>query len=351
MRIVGRRAVLRAAASAAGAAVFALPAVLRSATAHAAARPDLGPLVVQLGWVKNVEWAGEYFADQQGYYRDEGFSGATLTSGGPNAPPLESVVHSGKALTAIGSPSTTAAAILRGARLKIIAVQYQTCPYVIASRAEKPLRTPQDMIGKRIGVPSSNESTWSAFLKANDIAAGRVQAVTVGFSPAPLVTGQVDGLLGFVTNVLGALKSRQIGAHHFGLGEFNYPLVNNDYMVSEDALAKRRPALKALLRAEIRGWTRSLASPEQSARLTVEEYGKDLGLDLADQIDQSRIQNRLIQSAHTRQHGLFTLTPEQVEKSVELLRLGGIGISATQLFDLSVLNEVYAEDASLRPPA
>jgi hypothetical protein len=43
-------------------------------------RPDFGPLVVQLPWVKNVEWAGAYFADRHGYYRDAGFSSDTLVA-------------------------------------------------------------------------------------------------------------------------------------------------------------------------------------------------------------------------------------------------------------------------------
>ena len=70
--------------------------------------------------------------------------------------------------------------------------------------------------------------------------------------------------------------------HTFGLGDFGYPLVNNNYIVSDEALRTQRDAVKALLRAEIRGWKASLSSPALSARITVDEYGRDLGLTLAE---------------------------------------------------------------------
>ena len=47
---------------------------------------DLGDLSVQLSWIKNAEFAGEFMADTNGYYTDAGFSEVTLTAG-PGATP------------------------------------------------------------------------------------------------------------------------------------------------------------------------------------------------------------------------------------------------------------------------
>src|SRR5215212_8256850 len=79
---------------------------------------DLGPLTYRLGWVKNVGWAGTYFADKKGYFRDEGFSSVELVPGGPNAAPSESIVNAGKALVSLSSPAITAGAVGNGAKLK-----------------------------------------------------------------------------------------------------------------------------------------------------------------------------------------------------------------------------------------
>ena len=56
-----------------------------------------GELVFQLSWLKDVEFAGEYIADTNGYYTQVGFSGVQLLTGGPNVA-QDAVVESGKAL-------------------------------------------------------------------------------------------------------------------------------------------------------------------------------------------------------------------------------------------------------------
>jgi ABC-type nitrate/sulfonate/bicarbonate transport system substrate-binding protein len=337
MQRLNRATFVRTSAAAAGVALLG-----------AAPRTDYGELTVQLPWIKNVEWAGEYLADKRGFYHDAGFSSVTLIGGGPGAPPVEMVITAGRAFASISSLAPTASAILAGATVKTIAVQYQTSPYIIASPAERPIRTPHDMIGKRIGVPGGNEPTWRAFLRVNGIDPARVDVVTVGSTAAPLANKQVDGLLAFVTNVPHTFEVQGIAIHWFGLGDFSYRLVNNNYIVADDTLRTKRDAVKAFLRAEIRGWKASLASPAESARITVDEYGRDLGLAMADQIAQSNVQRSLMESPQTRARGLFTLSPGDLERNVGLLRASGIDIAAGRLFDLSPLNEVYAEDPSLR---
>jgi hypothetical protein len=50
----------------------------------------------------------------------------------------------------------------------------------------------------------------------------------------------------------------------------------------------------------------------------------------------------------TRANGLFTMTDQLVEENLAALRLAGAPVSREQLFDLSLITEVYAEDPSLR---
>ena len=40
-----------------------------------------GELNLQLSWIKNAEFAGEYMADSKGYYTDAGFSSVNLVAG------------------------------------------------------------------------------------------------------------------------------------------------------------------------------------------------------------------------------------------------------------------------------
>jgi len=85
------------------------PASSGTSTTVAGAK-DLGQLTFQLSWIKNVEFAGEYIADTNGYYTQIGFSSVNLMSGGPNVN-QDSIVDSGKRFIGSSDPHITSPAV------------------------------------------------------------------------------------------------------------------------------------------------------------------------------------------------------------------------------------------------
>jgi len=318
-------------------------------TAAGGTKKDFGELVFQLSWIKNVEFAGEYIADTNGFYTKEGFSKVTLLSGGPNVQ-QDAVVASGKALVCISAPDITSAAINQGADLITIGAQYQKNPFAIMSLASKPIATPQDMIGKKIGVQATNEAVWNSFLKANNIDPGKINKVPVQFDPSPLVSGTVDGWFSFVTNEPNLLKVKGVATHTFLLADYKYPLVSETYVVKKSDLAgANRDKIKAMLRADIQGWQKNIADPTLGATLAATKYGKDQGLTVAEQKLESASENILIATADTRANGLFTITPQLIDENINTLKVAGITITKDKLFDTSVIDEVYSENPELKP--
>ena len=111
---------------------------------------DSNALRVQLSWIKNAEFAGEYFADTNGCYEEEGFSSVTLLSGPKTVP---DVVMSRAALVGLADVVGISPALSAGVPLKIIDAKYQKNPFTILSlKAAANIRRPADLIGKRIGV-------------------------------------------------------------------------------------------------------------------------------------------------------------------------------------------------------
>ncbi len=188
------------------------------------------------------------------------------------------MVAGGKAFIGISSPDITSAAILQGADLITVGAQYQKNPFCIMSLASKPIPTPQDMIGKKIGVQSTNESIWKAFLKANNIDASKITEVPVQFDPTPLTTGTVDGWFSFITNEPNLLKVKGIDTATFLLADYNYPLVSESYIVRKSTIKSDRDKIKAVLVADIKGWHDSIANPAAGPHLAVTKYGSSLGL-------------------------------------------------------------------------
>jgi ABC-type nitrate/sulfonate/bicarbonate transport system substrate-binding protein len=316
-----------------------------AASGTTAAPNSLGTLNFVGPWVPDVETAGEYIADSKGFWKQQGFSSVNVIPSGPTAPPQETMVQTGKGLVAITSLDSTAAAVQKGFGIVVIGVQYQKNPFCIMSAASKPINTPQDMIGKKIGVQSPNEAVWAAFLKANNIDSSKVNKVTVGFDPTPLTQGTVDGWFSFITNEPILLKvGHNFDTVTFLLNDFNYPEGGNAYISTTDSLKSARAKVKAAMIGDILGWKESLTNPQESAQLAVQ---KGQGLTQEEQVLQAIAQGKLIVDANVQAHGLFYATPDFQAANIKTLALGGTNVTASQLFDMSLLDEIY-QDANLK---
>jgi ABC-type nitrate/sulfonate/bicarbonate transport system substrate-binding protein len=308
---------------------------------------DFGALKYQLSWIKNTEFAGQYFADKNGYYKKEGFSSVQLLAGGPTVA-QDAVVAAGKTLVAISSPDIAAPAVLKGSNTIIVAALFQKNPFCMMSLASNPLKDPKSMIGKKIGIQAANTSVFNSFLKANDLSPSQMTIVPVQFDPTPLANKQVDGWFSFVTNEPNLLKEKGVDTTTFLLNDYNYPLVSQVYVVKRDSLDSKRDAIKALLKADIMGWHDALKDARGGAALAVNTYGKGQGLTIDEQTLESEAQNKLILDDRTKTDGIMTMTDAMIEENIKSLALGGTTIKAEQLFDMSVINEVYKENPNLK---
>ncbi len=321
-----------------------------AATTAAAAKKDLGKMSLRLSWIKNSEFAGSYMADTNGYYKAEGFSAVDLIAGGPSATPIEVDVQSGKALVGISAPDLVGAAKAKGADLVIIGVQYQKNPFCVMSLAKSPIKTPQEMYGKKFGLQAGNQVVWDAFVKASGIDDSKITKIPAQFDPQPLVSGEADCWMSFVTNEPNLLKVKGVDTVNFLLADFGYPLVSEVYVVKKETLTKNRDTLKAFLRAEIKGWTDVYKDPKKAADVTATVYGKDLGLEAAEQQLEVEAENLLIWTEDTKANGIFTLTDKLLAEQGGILTKAGITVAMADLFDLSLLKEIYTENPELKAP-
>jgi len=308
---------------------------------------SFGDASIQLSWIKNTEFMGEFVADDAGYFTDAGFDSVDMVPGPASA---EAGVISGNVDLGIGNAISTGTVIAQeGAPLKIIGATYQKNPFTILSlKGVGNIATLADLKGKTIGVQASNQSLWDAFLKVNDIDPTTINVVPVEYDPTPLFNGEVDGWFAYLTN-------ESIDAELAGLEPVNLPLADNGlpfvaetFTASDAAIAKDRDKLKALLVAEIKGWTKAINDPTAAATLTVDTYGKELGLTMEKETRQAEIQaTDLVVSDDTKANGLFTISDKLQKQSIATLKAAGIDIDAKSLFDLSLLAEVYKENPDL----
>ncbi|MBM9595388.1 ABC transporter substrate-binding protein [Roseitranquillus sediminis] len=295
------------------------------------------PVTLQLSWLHSVQFAGSYIAQEQGLWADEGLEVA-LTPGGPNAP-VEPPVVAGQALVGISAADYTAAAVENGAPFKIILVAMQKNPFTIASLPGNPVREPADLVGKRIGMALANTPVLQALCTLNGVPIEEIEIVPTQYSAAPLLAGEVDCLLCWLTDLPVAMAIQGVDSVTMLMADYGYAVHSQTYIATEDSLANRRNELVGLIRGEVEGWNAYRQDTDAAAALTVAKF-PDAGLDIETQRLQAELQVPLMFSDLTEQHGFGWWTDETVEANVETLALLGRQVTP-DLWDRSILEEVH----------
>ncbi|GHF32077.1 ABC-type nitrate/sulfonate/bicarbonate transport system substrate-binding protein [Amycolatopsis bartoniae] len=329
---------------------FALAACGTPANSGSGGTADggLGELNYAFSWLYDVTQAGSYVADTKGYYKQVGFTSVKFIPGGPSAVSVLTQLANGSAQFGVSSPTEIVGANANGASFRIIGAMYQEDPRCIVSLAGKPLKTPADLKGKTIAVADADKPFMQAFLDVNGVTASEVTIVPFQYDPAPLVAGQVDGILDYSTNSPISLQQSGHEPAVMMFAEFNWSTVTQTYVASTDQISESADLLKAALRADIMGWRDNIADPKEGASLAVDNYGKSLKFSLDNQLGCNEAEIVLMKTADTEKNGIFTVTDELQQATVRTLALSGVHTTAADLFDLSLLTAVYQEHPELK---
>ena len=232
-----------------------LGAMLEAAASPAGASPAtaLTPVTYQLGWLANVENAGEFVADTRGYFADEGIK-ITLVPGGPTTT-VEPLVLAGRCLVGLSETDTTAQAITQGGKLKTIGATLQVTPLAVASLASKPIDTPFDLYGKKFGVQAFQDQVVDAFFKTIGVDKSKITIVPASGDPSILPAGEVDALFVLLDNEPITLALQGVKTHTFTLDQYGWNVFGDTLEVADASLAnaKTRDIIVHVVRAVVRG--------------------------------------------------------------------------------------------------
>jgi ABC-type nitrate/sulfonate/bicarbonate transport system substrate-binding protein len=252
-----------------------------------------GELTMALGWVPDVEYADLWVALDRHYIADEGLHFNYLP-GGPNAPQPVLEVSAREADFGDSDWLPFCDALTQGNDFVILASLFPVTPIGLISLPSHPVQTPADLAGLRFLVQGPNERAMlQALFRINGLPENYTM-VPVGFSPEPLIEGAGDAYFCFVTNQPQTLKRMGLreGTDFFvtRLYDLGYRVSTSLLTIERTTLKNRRSEMVRFLRALLRGHTVNAADPAYGARLAVDHYGADLGLDLEQQTTLNRLQ-------------------------------------------------------------
>src|SRR5437899_7249383 len=245
----------------AGAGIVSVPRAASGATSE---------VTFQLGWIISNGQIGEIVARSLGYFEAEQIN-LKVAPGGPNVDGVAIVAAGSAQAGNLSSSPSLMLARAGGIPVKCFAVGYQEHPFTYFSLSKKPIRTPQDMVGKKIGTQGTARILLRALLAKNKIKESDVQIVIMGSDMLPLVTGQVDAVTGWLTNV-SALRALGPDRVDMRLWDAGIQLYATLYYATDEHVQKHADVLAGFTRAAAKGWLYAYQNPEKAVDLLVKAY-------------------------------------------------------------------------------
>jgi NitT/TauT family transport system substrate-binding protein len=301
-----RRTVLTGAAATVAAAANLLPS-------GGFAQAKTQTINLQLGWLASNNNIGEVVAKELGYFEEEKLN-VQIQPGGPNIDGV-AIVASGRC--EIGQVSSSPSLMLAASQkipVLCFATALQQHPYTFFSLEKKPIRTPKDMIGKKIGIQATGKILLTALLKKHNIPEKDVEVVVVGADFSPLLTGQVDAFTGWLTSTT-AIKALGQPPVTLRLWDAGVQLYALPLYATKDTLAKKPEMVAGFLKAQGRGYAFAHKDPEKAADLLIKEYPN---FKRGDELDGLKVLLKFAFNENTKVNGWGAFEPKVWQEQITL---------------------------------
>lgn len=223
-----------------------------------------------LKWRHQFQFAGYYAAQAKGYYAAEGIE-VVILEGGAELSPISSVL-AGKAEFGV-SDAELVLARLRGQPVVACASIFQHSPYVIMSRRDRQIRTPADLIGKRIML---SDEQGAAQLRTMMIREGIDPAVSIvkhSWRLRDLIEGNVDAMSGYA--MVEPAHMRALGVEPSIMRAIDYGVdFYGDTLFTTEKQWKDHPArTHSFIHASLKGWQYAMRHPDEVVDLILKMDG------------------------------------------------------------------------------
>ncbi len=302
------------------------------------------PLNMQLGWLGGGNQLGEACALRLGYFEKEGLD-FKIQPGGPNNDGIAIIASGRYEVGQVSSSPSLMLAISQDLPIKCFSVSAQKHPYAFFSLPKNPVRSPADFRGKRVGIQATGVILLRALMAKNGIDPGQVEIVTIGSDMSPILTGQVDVVTGWLTNVtaLSVLGPDRVALRLWDTGVRLYA---NPYYATSDRLAKNTDTLARFLRAAARGWDYAYGNRDKAIGLLLEVFPN---LVAADERAAADVMLDYCFDEHTRSHGYGTMEPVLWQEQIRMWSDLGQFAKRTPSIDEVMTTQVLDATADARP--
>ena len=294
---------------------------------------EAGIVGTQFNWVPDVEWAAWYLGDANGHFAERNVT-SELGHGGPNTPAVVQVLAAGDGNVGLSaSELDITQANAEGSDFVIIGSMYQRNPLGLTWLSGTTINTAEDLVGKRIGGPQGDQVQFEAVLKINDLPLD-YEYIPMSFDPQPLVDGEMDVIISYVTNqpIQLRLAGHEVEAKPYS--DFGLPSYGDILFASRAWIDENRDLLVRYLAGLLGGVEDNRTDPMAVIPILVEQYGSEAEIDEEYATAANPEYIALMDSEFTDANGLLSVDPAKMENEVLP------GLAAAGATDLPTVDEI-----------
>ena len=239
---------------------------------------ELEPVSIQLRWFHQFQFAGYYAAREKGFYADEGLQ-VILREYDPKEDRIRPLLE-GKAQYAIGDPAVL---MLRhaGQPVTVLAQIFQHSPQVLISRKESNIFAPEDLIGRKVMLASTQIGSVPIRAMILD-ALGDLKRITVvphDSSYTKLIDGDIDAMSAYLSNEPFRLKKMGIATHIMDPRSYGIDFYGDNLFTIEKEVQRHPERVEKVIRATLKGWAYALEHKEEIIALIRTRYNPGIDPD------------------------------------------------------------------------
>lgn len=302
---------------------------------------SLSKLTFSLDFIPLGRHAPWYVAQGKGYFREEGLDVTIIPSQG-SAHAVQTV-DSRKADFGFVDVAGLVLARARGAKVKLVAINYQKAPYAIFSLTDGANVTRLEQLeGLSLGSGASSftPSIIKGVMARNGLDPNKLKIVNAPPKnrASMLFSGKVPAIEFFVMaqpNLEARARRAKTGLSTLLLSDTSLDLYSNGIAVHEEMLRTMPEIVKKFVRAALKGWHYALNNPEEAVKL---QRNFIAGLDEKVVSAELNIVKKLAVTPQTRANGLGSFDPKGMQSSLDFV-VKYIGVPETP----PAASDLYAE--------
>ena len=226
------------------------------------------PVILQLKWTHQFQFAGYYMAQAKGFYQKAGLD-VQIKPASHEIDPIEEVL-AGRADFGVGT-SELLIHHQAGEPVVVLGVIFQHSPLALLALENNDIDLITDLAGKKLMI-EKNSSEIFALLRQSNLDATKFTPLPHTLDTKDLITGKVDAMTVYTTSEVYELEKENIPYRLFSPRMAGIDFYGDNFFTTKKFIQEHPDLVEAFRKATIQGWRYAMSHTDEAIDYILANY-------------------------------------------------------------------------------